>query len=479
MNMEAKAPRRAQSPRSIREYYQDPHVRARMLEYCQAGPEGPSSAVFLVGLRGGQSSVPLWDTDGVRVATSAIADVWNAECDVARSLWDRKSLIFLLDLDYQNIDVPEDPFLHPADVFFKLEPVYRSVRRVLGRLGIHTQTIATGRGYHFTGRIPWTDPLIEQLAALMPATPGWWAGVGRRLQQGITATMSIEQARAASGLGLLLEYASHLVLRDAQRASAIPVVFNGTVVGPGLIGRECVSIDFSHVGDPVDVRHFRMAFSTYQFHRLRPDIFGTLASQTPPLVAIPRGRRSLVAFLSAGRGLAAGRRASRRVTTLLPDLSNGIRRLLRSYATSALAVFHRAFYRRAVSPVPPPYGSLDLPPCVTASLNRPNDLMLKPEHIQHVVRVLMSRGYSAGDIAALIRAKYEENHEWGGRWSRLDGGTRAEFDVRVFAGMIATGLDTLVDLNCVSAQEKGLCPGTGCQFDLRRDQDSLRPLRAS
>jgi hypothetical protein len=55
----------------------------------------------------------------------------------------------------------------------------------------------------------------------------------------------------------------------------------------------------------------------------------------------------------------------------------------------------------------------------------------------------------------------------------LDPRTRADFDVRVFAGMIATGLDPLVDFNCVSAQEKDICPRDGCEFDLRVDRNGL------
>jgi hypothetical protein len=55
----------------------------------------------------------------------------------------------------------------------------------------------------------------------------------------------------------------------------------------------------------------------------------------------------------------------------------------------------------------------------------------------------------------------------------MDAQTRAEFDVRVFAGMVATGMDEGIDFNCRSAQEKGLCPGAGCTHDLRSDRDHL------
>ena len=51
--------------------------------------------------------------------------------------------------------------------------------------------------------------------------------------------------------------------------------------------------------------------------------------------------------------------------------------------------------------------------------------------------------------------------------------TRAEFDVRVFAGLIAAGLDEMVDFNCVSAREKNICPDAGCLHDLRIDRERL------
>jgi hypothetical protein len=258
-------------------------------------------------------------------------------------------------------------------------------------------------------------------------------------------------------------------------------VLNGTVVGPGPIGRECVSIDFSHHGDPLDIRHFRVAFSTYQFHRLRPDIFGPAVRQTvPPLAAVPRGRRSVGALLLGGRDLAAGLRASGRQQTALPDVTTGVRALVERYAASTLAAFHRTFYHPPVAPAPPAHDAWHtLQPCVRSPLDEPNDRLLKPEFLQHVVRVLMAQGVRAPDIAALVRTKYEDDHGWGDRWTRMDPRARAEFDVRVFAGLVATGQDSLIDLNCVSAQEKGLCPGVPCLFDLRLHHAALRHVQAS
>ena len=66
-----------------------------------------------------------------------------------------------------------------------------------------------------------------------------------------------------------------------------------------------------------------------------------------------------------------------------------------------------------------------------------------------------------------------EDFDWGDRWIWLDARTRAEFDVRVFAGLLAAGLDRGVDFNCRSAQEKELCPGTPCRYDLRTTRQRL------
>ena len=455
------------------EYYRRDEVRARMLEACGAGPDTPPSAAYVVGLDDGGGPVTSWDRVTHRPLDQLTA-LWERGTDISRSLWDASHLIFMLELDYLNIDQPAEPFLRPAEVFFKLEPAYRAARHVFGAVHLPLRTIVTGRGYQFAGQIRLEEPLVDRLAALT-STPAWFAGVEGRRRQGLTAPMSARQATAAAGLGLLIEYTAHRILAAASAKSRIPVVFNGTAVGTGVVGRECVSIDFTHVGDPLDVRHMRLPFSTYQWHRMRPDIFGPIAPSQPPLAAVPRSRSSLMTLLSAGRGLEAGVQAAARSDVRLPSIAAGLEQLLSAYVESPLAAFHRDFYaaRQTDGTDAVAVDAADLPPCVATALAWPNDLLLRPEHVQHLVRVLMARGWQPAAIAAVVESAYRADHDWGDRWSRLDARTRAEFDVRVFAAMIATGLDTLVDFNCVSAQEKGICPRVGCLFDLRRDRERL------
>jgi hypothetical protein len=457
----------------VKDYYDDEAVRARILECCGGTPTRPPSAAFVVGFEPDHPPFPTWD-DAAHLPPDRLPVLFARGTDLSRSLWDTDHLIFFLELDYQNVDRPAEPFLHPVEVFLKLEPVYHAVTGLFGMLRLRARPIVTGRGYHFLGRIPLGDPLVDALAELTPAPPPWFFTHDSRRPADIAVRIGARQARAAEGLGRLLEHAAHLILARSG-GSPIPVVLNGTVVGPDANGRECVSIDFSHAGDPLDVRHLRTAFSAYQWHRYRPDIFGAeVSTQVPPLANVPRGRHSLMTLLLTGRDLAAGRHAAHTSTAVVPTIVTGARALLSSYLPSRLAAFHRRFdedcraREGARGPDVPP-----LPPCVGAALAQPNDLLLKPEHIQHLVRGLLSHGWIAAEIAALVQTKYEEDHHWGSRWQRMDAATRARFDVRVFAGLVATDADALVDFNCTSAQEKGLCPRSGCQYDLRRDRDRL------
>ena len=401
-------------------------------------------------------------------------------------MWDREHLLFHLDLDYLNVDYPGEPFLHPADTFLKLEPTLQATRLVLHDLGVHTLTLMTGRGYHFTGRIPVDDAVVDRLAGLAPATPGWWATAAARAPEWLKRPLEERLARAFSGLGLLNEFFGHQILRRAAVASPIPVVFNGTLVGTGVSGRECVSIDLSAAGDPLDVRHLRVAFGAYQRHRFRDDIYGArTATRVPPLVALPRHSDSTWRRLAEGRDMASAARLAPLTRARLPLASVGLDRAIDLYLESPLRGVHLAFYE--TPPLPPAetqalFARLDLhllPPCVATSLVRPNDLLLQPAHLQHVTRYFLGTGWRPRAIAELVLSRYEADFDWGDRWQRLDARTRAEYDVRVFSALAASGLDGALDFNCRSAQEKDLCPSSACPHDLRVDRDRLLKVMAN
>lgn len=464
------------SPRqiSVAEYLGNADVRRRIAEYCGGSARRAPTAAYVATLDDGPEQLPSWD----HVERVPPAQYFSAAparpSDIARSLWDAERLLFFLDLDYVSADAPNEPFLHPADTLLRIEAVHAAARRVFKRLGLAVRTFVTGRGYHFIGQVPLDDPLVDRLAEIIPSAPHWHAGVEARRPEGVVKPLSVRQARAADGMGCLAEYAAHLIF-DESAGSDPPVVFNGTLVGrTGPAGRESVSIDFSYAGDPLDVRHVRTGFSPYQWHRVRPDIFGERAAGVAPLVSIPLGRKSVSTLMVQGRGLAAGLAAAARGSGRLPDIRVGVDALRAAYSRSTLAEFHREYFAALATEKLRPFNRAAALPCVAAAFSQPNDLLLKPEHIQHAVRWLMSRGWRPSAIARLVRSIYEGDHEWGDRWTaRMHPRTRAEFEVRVFAGLIRTGRDVLIDFNCVSAQEKGLCPRTACRADLRTDAKAL------
>lgn len=458
-------------------YYGQPAVRARIREYCGLECGRPPSSVFLSAALPGASIPNGWTLDPQFPATD-IDDVLNRGADIFRSTWDREHLLICIDVDYLNADRLGHAFARPAEVFHKMEPTYQAIGKLLERYGMGLLAVMTGRGYQLTGRIPLQSLLVHRLAALAPGVPDWYETQERRLPRWIEDRFTPAHARAYIGAGLILEYLAHQVIRQAAPKSPLPLVLNGTHVGFGPSGREAVSIDLSFAGDPMDVRHMRVAFGGYQMHRFRPDLYGTEVSSLEPLIAVPRGSASLDEMLQR-RSPDGAARLAEFSRTRIPIVTDGVAGLVADYEQSSLARFHRAFY--ATEPDPPAawvhtYDRFDrsaLPPCVVAPLAAPHDLLLKPEHVQHVTRFLMSEGWAPRHIAGLVWSRYEKDFGWGDRWSRLSPRARAEFDVRVFAGMITTGLDRGVDFNCRSAQEKQLCPLTGCPRDLRVNRDRL------
>lgn len=462
-------------------YYAEPAVRMRILEYCGIGGKdgGRPDAVYLQGLgpaRGGPEAQ--WELTEP-VGTQRLDDLLDGGADVSRSLWDRRSLLFHFDIDYFNTDYAGEPFTHPAETFSRLEPVYRAVRLEAQRLSLDLIWLMTGRGYHLTGRVPLGHPVVDALAGLVTETPGWCATERTRLPSWLHERVGVRHARAHTGLGLLIEYFAHRCLRRAARRSRVPLVFNGTVVGSGLSGRAAISLDFSFLGDPLDVRHIRVAFGGYQAHRLRPDVVGPrIASAVGPMVAVPRGRRAALLPALRARQPHHACLLARHANASIPDASAGVARLLRTYRSSALARFHRSYL--AVLREPLDSAALErrlsataLPACVRWPLAMPNDRLLQPAFVQHVVRALLARGWRPHEIAALIHGRYAHGNGWSGRWRRGDPQLRARFDVRVFAGLVAAGSDAAVDFNCVSAQEKGLCPRGQCAENLADLRDQL------
>jgi hypothetical protein len=143
--------------------------------------------------------------------------------------------------------------------------------------------------------------------------------------------------------------------------------------------------------------------------------------------------------------------------------------LIDEYEALELAAFHKEFYSEswehdqlhlAWTRIP------DVPHCVAWLFEHANDWLLKPAALQHVARILTALGWRPRAIAKVICGSYEKDCAWGNLWLRLDPFNRALFYTRLFTGMIATGCDKLIDLNCVSHKEKEYCMIPECCSNL-------------
>lgn len=458
------------------EYYKDPNVRRRIAEYCGGTSEDPGefTAEYLVGygadvLREGRSE-PF-----VSSSCDGFATLLDRGLDIFRSNWDRAGTLGIMDIEYFNLDFPGETYLNPKRSFEVLEPTRAAVRILLDRFQIPYLEIMTGQGYHFASRVARGSQADSQLIELgRVGVP--LAGKYAHSESGSRRHRCVSHlhGRSFDGMGRLLEYVAQGVMRMARSQSSVPIVTTDVAVGAGKHGREAVSIDLSMFADPIFMRDIRCPFSTHQKHKVQLGKVGAqIASEIPIQICLPVGRNSLDDSLAMRRHFRRSADwAAACGPTTIPDGSEGFLHLIDEYRRSRLAEFHRAFDAADHDPWTAwsrTYDALDLttlPPCVAYSLENPNPNLLRPTNLQTLTRTLMGMGWHPRHIAGLVRSKYERDHGWGREWAKYDAATRADFYIRIFAGQIATGLDLLLDHNCVSHQEKGYCLRPWCGSSL-------------
>lgn len=461
------------------EFYQDRAVRERLVEYAggENGDPRTMTAEYLVGfgealLREGRSAAHL------SVSSEDLDFLLARGLDVFRSNWDKRYTLGVLDFEYFNDDYPGEVYLRPERVFGLLEPVRQSARACFEKRGIPAYEIMTGQGYHFAFQVPCdgdADEALIEIGRVDDPVAGKY-GFPKPPRK---RKVSILHGRSFDGMGRVMEFLAHDILRTARPRTPIPVHTTDVGTGSRRVGHEAISIDLSMYGDPIFMRDLRMPFSTHQKHKVARDKVGSrIARETPVQVALPVGNLSLESRLGMRRHF---RRAAEWAEACadtggcrIPVATGVISSLVSEYRASRLAEFHAYFdSERHDDPSRwrETYDRTDLralPPCIAVVLSDPNPRALQPTHIQAVTRVLLGKGWHPRHIAGLLRSKYERNWGWGEDWTKYDASMRADFYVRLFAGQISTGLDGGMDHNCVSHAEKGCCVRPHCGHDLSR-----------
>jgi hypothetical protein len=452
--------------------YRDPAVRQRLIEHLGGDTLDTATALYLGHL------------DGCAFQRqelhhpSELQWFLDRDLDIMRSLGDRESLLLHLDVEYVNFDAPAEAYVDPWRTFELQEPVVRTIEELLLQWGIQPLHLVTGQGHHFVWRVGLQSAVARQLAALAPA-PELAEECLHRSRGSLAATVTRDLQDIFSAASLLIEFLAHRIKWEAAPLSWLPVEITAVHVGPcATPRREMVSIDISEYGDPLHTRLVRMPFTNY----LKPWITGLAADlglegELPWFRSIPLYEMDVRQAIKARQDDDDVRELARRASTRIPLQEEGTARLLETYLKSPLRQFHRHYYSTTHDPRaswPHTYDHTPLnplPPCVRILLEWPNDRLLKPAGIQLLTRTLLADGWHPRHIAGLIRSKFENPvHGWGDVWTDYEPGTRADFYTRLFAGLVATGLDRLVDFNCTSTQEKGFCPGPaagGCTLENR------------
>ena len=454
----------------LRGFYADPVVRRRIGEYLGCRRSGRATAVFVT------DPVPVRDCPLVPLSAEDIWEVLGARLEAARSLWDRISLIAHLDLEHVHFDRPWEALAEPVRSEILQRPLVEAIGEILATHGIAPLHLLTGRGHHFVWRIERGSRAFGMLAGLGTLSESLCRLYGApRPPCGEVVGEALGAAQ--QGLGKVLEALAHRVLARAAGRSAVPLQLTAVTVGPGPRGREIVALDLSQFGDPLHDRGIRIPFTAYRkaaYLGAPPEVRDRL------LVAVPVAGGDEKAARAAMGDLELADAYARSAGAAIPEASRATESLIASYLASDLAAFHDRF--EAVAPEPPErwpetYDRLDLaglPLCARRVLAEPNDLLLQPAASQILVRTLLAQGWHPRHVAGLIASRYGRDHGWIPGLHFSEPGVRADFYVRLFAGLLATGLDGMVDFNCQSTREKGFCPGLECGWDLCALADRLR-----
>lgn len=438
-------------------YYADENIRRRIIEYLGGHAIPDATAVYIT-----TSDNEFYDQIEVH-PPGDLDHFFKNGLDIARSLWDRKSFIVHLDIEYVNFDFPAEPYLDLERCFQVQQAVVNVLQCLLATYSISPLHSITGRGHHFTWRITQDSLAFHQLSDLIPLSKQLIEHY-RDLTLPVASKMSTRLGAAFKGLGLVMEFLAFQVIREGENNPYLPVKLSAVKVGPFHRGREIISIDLTEYGDPLHTRIIRVPFSIYR----KPVKKGFanephLTHKIPEMFMVPVYEMNLHQAVQVMQDRQQVQRLAKRTSVRIPDCSKEMNRMIADYRESSLKTFHDWFYSQDHEPPekwPSTYDQTPLqvlPPSPRFILKNPNDLLLRPECIELVVRTFLAIGWHPRHIAGLIRSKYERDFGWGNYWYNYNAAYRADFYTRLFAGLFVGGLDDLVDFNCLSSKEKGLC----------------------
>lgn len=454
-------------------YYKNRFIRDRIADYCGGGCYNPESftAEYIAGFSEHHNPERISEDYYISICKDSFSSMLDKGVDIFRSVWDRSATLGILDIEYFNLNYPAEAYFNPRRTFGLLESVTRKISRILNTYRIPFLQLMTGQGYHFVFKVNFAGPVHRKLVKLAVLEDSLETKY-LKPQGRLTRAVPLDAALAFEGMGRLMEYVANQLIHDFVKIPGpVPVVCTDLSVGKN---KEAISVDLSMYADPLYMRDTRCPFSTYQKHIYLRSKFGArVAAEVPVFATLPKLRSYNYDDLIKMRSNAqACEDYAKKITTRIPEASEGISELIKSYYASKLYKFHTYFYSSSQDKPETWHFTYDklnldsLPACVAESLRVPNDNLLKPTNLQTLTRVLLSKGWHPRHIAGLVRSKLERDESLARQWRKYDAASRASFYVRLFSGLVSTGADTREDLNCFSHEEKRYCWQKQCGHNL-------------
>ena len=430
----------------------------------------------------GKKLVEMLHKDHISMTNVDLGWALDNALDIHRSVWDRENILGVLDVEYFSKNYPAEAYLNPERVFLLLEPIYSAITEVLKPYAIFPLVLATGQGYNFDVQVTKKSTVFRDLVTLGHVETTLLQDYSQPTAQSGRPVPEAD-ARAFDVMGKLMEFLCHkLFILLRGKSLSIPLVIGDIVYGNER--REAVSLDLSLYIHPVHTRSIRCPFSLYSKHQLTGDTPGdATAEHLKTLLCPPRrtneAELSLADILDVRRSKKRSIRQAGRVSTSIPEQHKGFSNLIAEYRSSALYDFHREFdavMQDHISKWDKGYDRFDLDsiaPCIAQAFRYPNPLLLQPTNLRAVVRTFMALGWHPKHIAGIIYSKYMRDFGWEVDFRSYNANRWANVWVRIYAGLISCNIDSLLDFNCTSQQEKGeawmgmqYCPSPGCGFNL-------------
>jgi len=410
----------------FRYFYVHPSVKERILDFLKGDRQGKISASYVLGLPAGAGGDERFSS-----AEEDFSWIWSGEYRIFRSLLDTENILcpFFLKSSQSSKSYSEE------DIFRFLEPAYKSVIALFYRFDMEPLPLMLNQGYLFIAREPLNSRGVKELEKI--------GNIADTLQERYAVSMGkrhrsipIHQGRAHEGMSRIMEYFAHRAIKEIRKRTSKPVCLYESFQRAEGRAIEAFYIDMDIYSDPLYLKVIDIPFSF------------SLNSREEKSFVLPRDSfTSLDQLLRIRKDTDLIGEYSKNINTLIPECRFGLRNLIRSYKGSRLYQFHKVFdsvehdayweWKNTYDK----YSGDSIPGYVNNMIKNPNPALLKLANIQLLTKVLMRDNWHPKHVAGLIRSKYERDHGWGALWYEYDASTRANFFVRLMAGLLVDGTD--------------------------------------